>query len=107
MGRSSLASLGHALVSSRWIANQKLANVGIYGSMLIYVLLWIFPDYQAGFLVFGLLMKGVTIPYFLRIDEKPVAQEAMVFMVGDLVGVSLNLGAVQQAASRCGAIFGI
>lgn len=90
----------------RILSRQSIASIGLYGSMLIYVLLWVFPDYQANFLVAGLVLKAITIPYFLRIGELPVAQEAAFLMVGDVVGITLNLGGAQAAARQCSLIFG-
>ena len=95
------------ILSLHLLSNQATASVGIYGCMLIYVLLWVFPDYQAGFLVFGSLLKAITIPYFLRINEKPVVQEALFLICGDLIGITLNLGSVQSAAMQCRTIFGL
>jgi hypothetical protein len=64
---SIFSSIEQRIVSLPLIANQATASFGIYGCMVIYVLLWVFPDYQAGFLIFGSLLKAMTIPYFLRI----------------------------------------
>lgn len=91
----------------RVFARQSVASLGLYGCMLIYVLLWVFPDYQANFLVAGFLLKAVTIPYFLRIGEFPVAQEAAFLMIGDVVGIVLNFGGAQAAAQQCRLLFGV
>lgn len=94
-------------ILQRTLARQSAAAVGLYGCMLIYVLLWIFPDYQAKFLIVGFVLKAVTIPYFLRIGEWPVAQEAAFLMVGDVLGITLNLGAAEEAARQCRLLFGV
>lgn len=91
----------------RILSRQSVASIGLYGSMSIYVLLWVFPGYQANFLIVGFVLKAITIPYFVRIGELPVAQEAAFLMVGDVVGISLNLGAAQLAAQQCRLLFGV
>lgn len=93
-------------VLGRSLASQSTASLGLYGCMVVYVLLWIFRDYQAYLLTLGFVLKGVTIPYFHRIGERPVVQEAAFLMVADVVGISLNLGAAQAAASECRRLFG-
>ena len=94
------------IASFHWLANQATASFGIYGCMVIYVLLWVFPDYQAAFLIFGSLLKAITVPYFLRINEKPVVQEALFLICGDMIGITWKLGSVQSAAMHCRQIFG-
>lgn len=74
--------------------------------MVIYVLLWIFTDYQAYLLTLGFVLKAITIPYFLRIGERPVAQEAAFLMVADVIGISLNLDAAYAASMQCRRLFG-
>lgn len=74
--------------------------------MVIYVLLWIFTDYQAYLLTLGFVLKAITIPYFLRTGERPVAQEAAFLMVADVIGISLNLDAAHAAAMQCRRLFG-
>ena len=88
------------------LANQAVASLGLYGCMAIYVLLWIFTDYQAYLLVIGFVLKGITIPYFLRIGERAVAQEAGFLMAADAIGFSLNLHSAYAAASQCHQLFG-
>lgn len=75
--------------------------------MATYVLLWIFPDYLANFLVFSFLLKALTIPYFLRIGEKPVVYEAAFLMLGEVIGIVLNSGAAASAAKQCALQFGL
>ena len=89
------------------LANQGVASLGLYGCMAIYVLLWIFTDYQAYLLCIGFVLKAITIPYFLRIGEPAVAQEAAFLMVADVVGITLNLGSALAAANQCRRLFGL
>lgn len=91
----------------RFVAQQSVASIGLYGCMLIYVLLWIFSDYQALFLIVGFGLKAITIPYFLRIGERPVAQEAAFLMVGDVIGIVVNYGYAAAAANQCRLLFGL
>lgn len=91
----------------RFLSRQSVASVGLYGCMLIYVLLWIFSDYQALFLIVGFGLKAITIPYFLRIGERPVAQEAAFLMVGDVIGIVVNYGNAAAAVNECRLLFGI
>jgi hypothetical protein len=93
-------------VLGRSLASQSIASFGLYSCMVIYVLLWIFRDYQAYLLALGFVLKAVTIPYFHRIGERPVVLESAFLMVADVVGISLNLGAAEAAASECRRLFG-
>lgn len=89
------------------LANQAVASLGLYGCMAIYLLLWIFKDYQAYLLTIGFVLKAITIPYFLRIGERPVALEAAFLMVADVIGITLNLDSASAAASQCRRLFGL
>jgi len=90
----------------RLLATQGVASLGIYAGMLQYVLLWIFPAYQAKILLYGLVFWGLRIPYFVRIKERAVVSESIFMFSADLLGVFLNLEGADQAVKECLAIFG-
>jgi hypothetical protein len=90
----------------RLLATQRIASIGIYAGMLQYVLLWVFPAYQAKILLIGLVFWGVRIPYFVRIKERAIVSESVFMFCADLLGVFLNLEGADQAAKECLAIFG-
>jgi len=88
------------------LATQRVASIGIYLGMLQYTLLWIFPSYQAKVLLFGLVLWGIRIPYFVRIRESAVVSESVFMFCADLLGVFLNLEGADEAVKECLAIFG-
>lgn len=91
----------------RALSNQKVANFGIYASMIQYVFLWIYPDLQAKILLLGMIFWALRIPYFVKIRETAIVSESVFLICADLLGVFLNLESSEKAARECLAIFGI
>lgn len=87
------------------LASKRSASLAIYGGMIHYLSLWIFPGHQELLLGLGLLLYVFRIPYFIRIRENAFVTQSVFFFGIEFVGLFLAVQAKGIKIPECYALF--